>query len=170
MQSSARTRTAVREARAGGGRRFSNCSWRVYDHEKPRRNGDNAPGIVTISMPEPGILEAHTRSLSQRFLARNREFECSNGVLEFARTGATGGNVGAWLRILGCSRREGRGRLAGGEPRRGGLRHARLRGPHLHGLPELGPLEVPLLVWGGGPKSSNRTTFQSCNPFEIMVI
>jgi len=69
----------------------------VYDHEKPRRNGDNAPGIVTISMPEPGILEAHTRSLSQRFLARNREFECSDGVLEFARTGATGGNVGAWF-------------------------------------------------------------------------
>src|SRR5262249_41624795 len=69
----------------------------VYDHEKPRRNGDNAPGVVTISMPEPDVLEVRTRSLSQRFLARNQEFSCSEGVLEFARTGVTSGNVGGWF-------------------------------------------------------------------------
>jgi hypothetical protein len=68
----------------------------VYDHQQPRRFGDRAPGVVTISMPEPGVLEARTRTLSQRFLARNREYECSEGVLEFARTGGTSGNAGTW--------------------------------------------------------------------------
>jgi hypothetical protein len=69
----------------------------VYDHGKPRRGGDRAPGIVTISMPEPGVLEARTRSLSQRFLTTNREFACSDGLLEFARTGGSGGDIGAWF-------------------------------------------------------------------------
>jgi hypothetical protein len=69
----------------------------VYDHEKPRRGGDDAPGPVTISAPEPGVLEAHTERLSQRFLAGNYEFACVDGALEFARTGATGGNVGGWV-------------------------------------------------------------------------
>jgi hypothetical protein len=69
----------------------------VYDHEKPRRSGDRAPGVVTISMPEPGVLEARTGTLSQRFLAQSHEFACTDGVLEFARTGATGSNMGGWL-------------------------------------------------------------------------
>jgi len=69
----------------------------VYDHEKPRRNGDDAPGPVTISTPEPGVLEARTQRLSQRFLASNHEYACVDGALEFARTGATGGNVGGWI-------------------------------------------------------------------------
>ncbi len=69
----------------------------VYDHEKSRRNGDDAPGPVTLSTPEPGVLEAHTQRLSQRFLAGNREFACVDGALEFARTGVTGGNVGGWF-------------------------------------------------------------------------
>jgi hypothetical protein len=69
----------------------------VADHEKPRRSGDRTPGIVTISMPESGVLEARSRSLSQRFLARNREFDCSDGGLQFARTGGTSSNVGTWF-------------------------------------------------------------------------
>lgn len=69
----------------------------VYDHEKSRRSGDDAPGPVTISTPEPGVLEARTERLSQRFLAGNYEFACVDGALEFARTGATGGNVGGWV-------------------------------------------------------------------------
>ena len=68
----------------------------VYDHEKSRRSGDREPGAVVISVPAPGVLEVRTRSLSQRFLARNWEFACSDGVLEFARTGGSGGNVGGW--------------------------------------------------------------------------
>ncbi len=51
----------------------------VYDHEKPRRSGDNAPGMVVISMPEPGVLEARTQSLSQRFGASHWEFARSQG-------------------------------------------------------------------------------------------
>jgi hypothetical protein len=69
----------------------------VYDHEKPRRSGDDAPGPVTISTPEPGVLEARTERLRQRFLAGNHEFACVDGALEFSRTGATGGNVGGWV-------------------------------------------------------------------------
>jgi hypothetical protein len=69
----------------------------VHDHQKPRRSGDSAPGTVTISMPEPGVLEARTGSLSQRFLGRDHDFQCSDGVLEFARTGGTSSNMGAWL-------------------------------------------------------------------------
>ncbi len=69
----------------------------VYDHEKSRRSGDDAPGPVTISTPEPGVLEARTQRLTQRFLAGKHEFACVAGALEFARTGAQGGNVGGWF-------------------------------------------------------------------------
>lgn len=82
-------------SKGGSGEALFTLLVAVYDHEKPRRSGDRAPGVVTISMPEPGALEASTRDLSQRF-ARHREYECSDGVLEFARTGGTSSNVGTW--------------------------------------------------------------------------
>ncbi len=84
-------------AQGGRGEALFELLVAVYDHEKPRRSGDNAPGVVVISMPEPGVLEARTQSLSQRFRAGHWEFACAQGALEFSRVSGTDGNVGAWF-------------------------------------------------------------------------